>query len=213
MRKRLSAPFFALALGASTLLPATAQASDPSSPTTPHMERLVNEGEAFVQSVLLGPTSRSTPRTKEDAEDDAALKPAGDATPTPFIERMPRASLVLRDWRATQRIAGPSLVVDDIRPNTSNRIALFRVATDARFSVYGQVGAGELRIDPILCWGLRGTTAFAAQLGGGFSWKIAKQIDLGAELTYVMLRRETEDDPAPPKTGMVQALAAFRATF
>ncbi len=213
MRNRFTAPVFTLALTASALLPATAQASDPSSPTTPHMERLVNEGEAFVQSVLMGPTGRSTHRTKEDAEDDLVLKPAGEATTTPFIERMPRASLVLRDWRATQRIAGPSLVVDDIRPNTSNRIGLLRVATDAKFSIYGQVGAGELRIDPILCWGLRGTTAFAAQVGGGFSWNIAKHVDLGAELTYVVLRRESEDDPAPPKDGMVQALAAFRATF
>jgi hypothetical protein len=118
--------------------------------------------------------------------------------------------VVARDWRGSTKLVGDRrMLVDDLRPTASHRMVMGRVATDARLTLFAQAGAGEWRIDTVMFPSARSYSELAAQVGGGFDWRITPGLRIGGEAQYTMLSRNlsfTTDEVAPRMIAFVLAV-------
>jgi hypothetical protein len=188
----------ALSLG----LVGTASAAD-SAPKTPG---IIGEAERWLTAATAGPTVASEPTahgvtttTSRTAERDVAQSAAADRAS--FMDLVPNASLVARDWRGSMKIAGQrTMLVDELRPTASNRMVVARLATGGRFTTFGQLGVGEWRIDTAMFPNARAYSEVAGQVGGGFELAVSSRLRIAGEAQYTMLYRDltySADEVAP----------------
>lgn len=184
-----------LSLSITTFAAREAEAAD----TTPRNQTtllgLVEDGNRFVTAAMAG-----TAPSGREATASTANPTAEAVEPPPFVDLLPRASLIARDWRGSMKVAGRTMLLDDLRPSASQRMVLLRVASDARLSPYTQVGAGEWRIDPVLLPALPSRQAMAGTIGAGFELRTRAGIQIAAEADYTFFYREgpvAADDIAP----------------
>lgn len=191
-------------------LASPARAADPAPKTS--LVNLVDEGHRWFFAAAAGPTVASDPtaHTTTDATAERATAPAA-AAEQPFVDFSPNASLIARDWRGSLRIIGSrSMLVDDLRPTASNRMVMGRLATDARLSLFTQVGVGEWRIDPVMFPNAASYSELAGQVGVGFEMRITPRLRLAGEMQYTVLYHDlhyTTAEVAPHQAAAVLALA------
>lgn len=134
-------------------------------------------------AALLAGTSFAEPRRDYDAKSFA-----DGITPPPAIDLVPRASVVVRDWRGSMALGGPATVLDDVRPS-STRTLLVRVASGsrgARVAPFLQAGVGQWRFDPTLFPSLGVKDRVAASVGAGLQVRVAG-LALAAEVQHTAL--------------------------
>lgn len=183
------------------LTTAPARAADVAPKTT--LLGLVEDGNRFVNAAMAG----TAPSGRTPSENVAASRPA--AEPPPLVDFAPRASLVARDWRGSLRVAGRTMLLDDLRPSASQRMVLARVASDARLSPFVQIGAGEWRIDPVLFPNLPSRQAMAGQVGAGFELRTRSGVSVASEASYTFLYRPgpvAVEDGAPRIVALLFAI-------
>jgi hypothetical protein len=175
---------------------------------------VVGEAEKFLNAAMIGPTAASDmsvrPVVSPTAERaNAALLLAQEQKP--FVDFMPNVSVVVRDWRGSMKIMGErTMLLDDLRPTASNRMAVIRISTtDARLTPFGHVGAGEWRIDTAMFPHLRSYSEVAGQLGAGIELRLPRQLRMAAEAQYTVLYGNmayTADEVAPRMLAFLVAI-------
>lgn len=176
---------------------------------------IVGEAERWLTAATAGPTVASEPtlggvamQPSRTAERDTAASSAAEQPS--FMDLVPNASLVARDWRGSMKIAGQrTMLVDELRPTASNRMVVARVATSGRFTTFGQVGLGEWRIDTAMFPNARAYSEVAGQVGGGFELAVSSRLRVAGEAQYTMLYRNltyTPDEVAPRIVAFVLAI-------
>jgi hypothetical protein len=161
----------------------TARASERAPKTT--LYDLALDGNRFVTATMSG----AAPSGRETA--DANANPtAAPAAPPPLVDLLPRASLVARDWRGSLKVAGRTMLIDDLRPAASHRMVFMRIASDARLSPYAQAGAGEWRVDPVLFPQMPTRQAYAGSIGAGLELRTSAGLQIAAEGDYTIFYRE-----------------------
>jgi hypothetical protein len=171
-----------------------ARASDPTPKTT--LLDLALDGNRFVTGAMNG----GAPSGRESASATNANPTAAPAEPPPLVDILPRASLVARDWRGSMKVAGRTMLIDDLRPAASHRMVFLRIASDARLSPYAQVGAGEWRVDPVLFPQMPTRQAYAGSVGAGLELRTNAGLKIAGEADYSFFYREgpsAADDPGP----------------
>jgi hypothetical protein len=178
---------------------------------------LADEGRAWLTAATAGPTVASDPTARSTADAPTGERAIGAeqaplAEQAPFIDFLPNASLIARDWRGSIKIAGDhTMLVDDLRPSASNRMLIGRIATnEARISLFAQIGVGEWRIDTVMFPNAVSYSEVAGQVGGGFQLRISPRLHIASELQYTMLYRDlhyAEGEVAPRMTSFVIAAA------
>ncbi|MDB5213469.1 MAG: hypothetical protein JWO86_1396 [Myxococcaceae bacterium] len=171
---------------------------------------LVGEAERWLAAATAGPTAASDPSNHggvaregaSTAEREVAKPNAIGAEQQALIDfSSPTLSVVARDWHGSMRIMGDrTLVLDDLRATSSNRMVVTRLATDARLSTFVQMGVGEWRIDPAMFPTARSYSEVAGQIGSGFELRLSSRARIAAEATYTALYRDlhyTSDEVAP----------------
>jgi hypothetical protein len=143
---------------------------------------------------------------------------AGEDENAPWVVFVPRVSLVARDWRNARILSGERLALtDQMRVTSSSRMVLGRVYLGGgRIAPFGQVGAGEWRVDRDLVPNYACDQEMAAQVGFGFESKVTRSAALALETDYTVLMRD--GSPAPvaanlPNPRFVGVLAAARFSF
>jgi hypothetical protein len=162
-----------------------------------------------------GPTAASDPTARSTAESPTAARAVGPeraaVAEQPLIGLMPNASLIARDWRGSMKIVGDhTTLIDDLRPTASNRMIIGRLATGGRLSVFGQVGAGEWRVDTVMFPNAVSYSELAGQVGGGFQLRLTPRLAIAGEVQYTMLYRDlhyAEGEVAPRASSFVVAAA------
>ena len=172
---------------------------------------MIDQGQQWILAATAGPTAASDPTANR------AEQPTGDAiasaeSPRPFLALVPHASLVARDWRGSLQVVGShSMLIDDLRPTASNRMAVGRIATaGSHLSLFTQLGVGQWRVDTVMFPNALGDEALAAQIGAGFQLAITSRMRLAGEVDYTMLYRNlhyAENEVAPRMTSLVFAFA------
>ena len=210
-------PVFIAAAASLALLHASTASADV--PGKADIVRVVDDGTQALSAFMASPTAASQPTTRPDAD-----RPAFDGRKPidPDARALPRPSFVLRDWRESFVIAGaPALLVDDVRPFATNRVALARITAPAietkqavlSVSPFVQVGAGEWRIDPVLVPAMPIASTYAGQVGGGVEITIARQVHLAAEgqTTYLYGAQPWSGDVTLPRvfSGVVALQTQF----
>jgi hypothetical protein len=170
-----------------------ARAADPAPKTS--VVDLVDNGQRWLVAATLGPTVASDPTTRSTADaptaERARLGRAPDAEHEPLFDLSPNASIVARDWRGSMKIVGArTMLVDNLRPTASNRMVMGRIATDAKVSLFAQVGAGEWRIDTVMFPNTPSYSEIAGQVGGGFEARITPRFRFAGEVQYTILHRD-----------------------
>lgn len=200
-------PSILLAFAAAVLVPAGARAAEVAAPKG-SLIRVVEDGNAAFTAFVAGPTAASSPSLRADTPSRTAPADA------PFMDLVPRASLLVRDWRGSLRLAGAATnVVDDLRPSASNRLVIARVATGSRLSTFAQLGAGQWRIDPVLFPAFPTYDATCGQLGAGFQLAVTSRVRLAGEIEYTVLygTQPWSGDVAMPR--LVSSILALEAGF
>lgn len=157
-----------------------AHASDTALRTSTTILNLVEDGNRFVTAAMAG----TAPNGSESSPGAHANPTAETVEPPPLVDILPRASLVARDWKGSMKVAGRTMLLDDLRPAASQRMVLFRIESDARLSPYAQVGAGEWRVDPVLLPALPTWQALAGQIGAGAELRTSKGVQIAGEVGY-----------------------------
>lgn len=191
-------------------LASPALAADPSPKTS--LVNLVDEGKRWLFAATLGPTVASDPTAHTQTEATAERTSENVAREqAPFVDFSPNASVIARDWRGSMKIiGGRTMLVDDLRPTASNRMVMGRLATDARLSLFAQVGVGEWRVDTVMFPSAVSYSEIAGQLGGGFEMRLTPRLRVAGEAQYTMLYRDlhyTTGEIAPRISSFVLALA------
>jgi hypothetical protein len=158
---------------------------------------------------LMGAAAESPHATATTAE----AAPDADSSVTrsqPLVVLVPRAAVLVRDWRGSMRLAGQTAVTDDMRPSASYRMAVTRISASGRLAPYLQVGAGQWRLDPVLFPAQPSDEHIAGQLGGGMEVKASDRVRIAGEASYTFLYREPTDDPLPR---FITVFVAARASF
>lgn len=177
---------------------------------------IVGEAERWLAAANAGPLVASEPTlfgvagpTSRTAERGGYLLGTAAEHPT-FMELVPNASVVARDWRGSMKIAGHrTLLVDELRPTASNRMVVARVATGGRLTMFGQIGVGEWRIDTVMFPNARAYSEIAGQIGGGFELALTSHVRVAGEAQYTLLVRDqtyTADEVAPRILAFVVAI-------
>lgn len=186
--------------------------------------RVVDDGTQALSAFIAGPNAASQ-------AGHLGARPEADRPPTstpeakpvnPDARFLPRPSLLLRDWRESFVVAGaPALLVDDIRPFATNRVALARLTAPAietkratlSVSPFAQVGAGEWRIDPVLIPAMPIASTYAGQIGGGLEITIARQVHIAAEgqTTYLYGAQPWSGNVTMPR--VLSGVVALQARF
>jgi hypothetical protein len=183
---------------------------------------ILGEAERWVAAAMAGPTAASDPSTRGGAsasasETEAATTaeraPAAQEEDKPsFMDLLPNAALVARDWRGSTKLAGQrTMLVDELRPTASSRMLVARVATGGRFTTFGQLGVGEWRIDTAMFPNARAYSEIAGQVGAGFELALASRLRMAGEVQYTLLSRNatySPDEVAPRMLAVVLALDA-----
>lgn len=122
--------------------------------------------------------------------------PALAADGGPFMDLAPNAALVARDWRGSTKLAGHTILVDDLRPTASNRMLVGRLATGGRLTTFGQLGVGEWRVDTAMFPNARAYSEIAGQVGAGFELALWRRVRVAGEAQYTVLSRSATYAPA-----------------
>ncbi len=190
-------------------LAAVTHASDTRAADTPgpsvDLLRLVDRGSQW----LVSATAEAPPTTTDTARGDSALERRTPAQPL-VVLAPPRATVLVRDWRGSMRVAGEATVTDELRPSASYRMGVLRASSSGRLSGYVQLGAGQWRLDPVLFPGLPCDERLTGQVGGGVQMRLSRRAGVGAEALYSVVYRQPEDAPAPR---FFTLMFAARATF
>lgn len=178
---------------------------------------ILGEAERWLTAAAAGPTVGSEPAMQGPAQ-DASATAERRATATgprakelPFVDfSSPSLSLVVRDWHGSVKIAGDrKLLVDDLRPTSSNRLVVARVATDAQLTTFVQLGVGEWRIDPVMFPNARSYSEVAGQVSAGFELRLPSGVRLAGEAQYTALYHDLHysvDEVAPHIVAFVVAI-------
>lgn len=182
---------------------------------------ILGEAERWLTAAAAGPTVASdltmanVPGLPQDASaataERSATSPGPLAREVPFVDfSSPSLSLVARDWHGSVKIAGHrTLLVDDLRPTSSNRLVVARVATDARLTTFVQLGVGEWRIDPVMFPNARSYSEVAGQVSAGFELQLPSGVRLAGEAQYTALYHDLHysvDEVAPRIVSFVVAV-------
>jgi hypothetical protein len=171
-----------------------ARASEATPKTT--LLDLALDGNRFITGAMNGPA----PSGHESSAATNANPTATPVEPPPLVDILPRASLVARDWRGSLKVAGRTMLIDDLRPAASHRMVFARIASDARLAPYAQLGAGEWRVDPVLFPQMPTRQAYAGSLGAGLELRTNAGLQIAGEASYTFFYREgpiAADDPGP----------------
>ena len=198
----------------------TARAAGDAAPKT-GIVTMIDQGQQWLKAATAGPTAASDPSTRvgsptaNRAEESASRASTTPESPQPFLALQPSAAIVARDWRGSLQVVGErSMIIDDVRPTASNRMVMGRFSTSgSRLSLFGQVGAGQWRVDTVMFPNALSDEELAGQVGGGFELRISPQVRLASEVDYTMLYRNlhySENEVAPRMTSFV---LAFAGTF
>jgi hypothetical protein len=147
---------------------------------------LALDGNRFVTATMSG----AAPSGRESTDASSANPTATPTAPPPLVDLLPRASLVARDWRGSLKVAGRTMLIDDLRPAASHRMVFMRIASDARLSPYAQAGAGEWRVDPVLFPQMPTRQAYAGAIGAGLELRTTAGLQIAAEGDYTIFYRE-----------------------
>lgn len=193
-------------------LTSNALASDPAPKTS--LVNLADEGNRWLLAATAGPTVASDPTARSTGDAPTAERAASAPAPQPFVDFLPNLSLIARDWRGSMKVVGArSMLVDDLRPTASNRMVVGRISTDARLSLFAQVGAGEWRIDTVMFPGALSYSKLAGQLGSGFEIRIAPRLRLAGEVQYTMLYADLHYSAEQVKPISSSGILAIAGTF
>lgn len=177
------------------LTASAANATEASHPKATLLD-LALDGNRFVTQTMAG----AAPSGRESSPTANANPTAASVEPPPLVDFLPRASLVARDWRGSMKVAGRTMLLDDLRPAASHRMVLARIASDARLAPFVQAGAGEWRVDPVLFPNQPTRQALAGQIGAGFELRTLEGIQVAGEADYTFFYREgpiAADDIGP----------------
>lgn len=191
-----------------TVHASAAHAAETAAPKTTLLD-LALDGNRFVTSMMSG----TAPSGRESAVDTNANPTAMTADPPPLVDFLPRASLVARDWRGSLKVAGRTMLLDELRPAASHRMVFARIASDARLSPFAQVGAGEWRTDPVLFPNLPTLQAYAASMGAGFELRTNAGLSIAAEADCTFFRREGGVDADALGSHLVTVLFAAQTSW
>lgn len=162
-----------------------ARASENAIPKTTLLD-LALDGNRFVSGAMNG----QAPSGRESSSSTNANPTAAPAEPQPLVDILPRASLVARDWRGSLKVAGRTMLIDDLRPAASHRMVFARIVSDARLAPYAQLGAGEWRVDPVLFPQMPTRQAYAGSIGAGLELRTNAGLQIAAEADYTFFYRE-----------------------
>ena len=176
---------------------------------------IIGEAEQWITAALAGPAVASEPVARSGAREGAATaerdaKEPEEADRPSFMDLVPNAALVARDWRGSTKLAGQrTMLVDELRPTASNRMVVARVATGGRFTTFGQLGVGEWRVDTAMFPNARAYSEIAGQVGGGFELALSSRVRVAGEAQYTVLSRSATygpDEVAPRILAFVLAV-------
>lgn len=172
---------------------------------------LIDEATRWITAATAGGTTGAPPAQTTGAI--TAERPVGDAPtgtqPVPLFDLSPTLGLVARDWRGSMKIAGRTVLLDELRPTASSRMAFVRLATAGRLPTFVQIGAGEWRIDTAMFPNARSYAELAGQVGVGFELGLASGLRVAGEGQYTFLFRElrySADEVAPRMVGVLVAV-------
>jgi opacity protein-like surface antigen len=169
--------------------------------------RLLIEGATLLQGSVPGVTG-------VDAGRPAAVAPAAEKGATRqlhFLGTDYNVTVLVRDWRSAQRLAGGSLTpTDEVRISHSSRMAVARLrAMTGPLRPFIQIGIGQWRVDRDLVAVLSPkSTEMAAQAAVGVELQVAKNAALGVEADYTAFYRDGGADHQN-----VPAVQLFGLTF
>ena len=188
----------------------TASASARASERTPKASLLdlALDGNRLVNAAMNG----SAPSGRESSASESNPT-AAPAEPAPLVDLLPRASLIARDWRGSLKVAGRTMLIDDLRPAASHRMAIARSASDARLSPYAQVGAGEWRVDPVLFPQMPTRQAYAGSIGAGFELRTNAGLQIAGEAGYTIFYREGPKAPEENEPHVLTVLFAAQTSW
>lgn len=178
---------------------------------------IIGEAERWVTAAIAGPTVASEPTMHAGAAAEEAATAArevadADADRPAFMDLVPNAALVARDWRGSTSLAGQrTMLVDELRPTASNRMLVGRVMTGGRFTTFAQLGVGEWRVDTAMFPNARAYSEIAAQAGAGFQLALSSHVRAAGEAQYTVLSRSARyaaDEVAPRIVAFVFAIDA-----
>lgn len=108
--------------------------------------------------------------------------------------RVPRATLVARDWGGAALLLGHLSPTDQFRLSRSTRMIMGRVHVPiGRYTPFGQIGLGQWRLDPDLFPSCVRDVESAGQVGGGLEVAIAPSAVVALEADYTVLYREQHE--------------------
>ena len=112
---------------------------------------IAGEAEKWLVAGIAGPTAASDPIGRPLISPTADRVEAEHLLATahrPIVDLSPLVSVVVRDWRGSMQLIGQqTMLVDELRPTASNRMALVRVSTYvAWLKTLAHVGGGDWRI-------------------------------------------------------------------
>jgi hypothetical protein len=180
---------------------------------------IIGEAERWITAAVAGPTVASEPTARAGAGDGAATaeregNEQDDADKPSFVDLVPNAALVARDWRGSTKLAGQRMMlVDELRPTASNRMVVARLATGGRFTTFGQLGVGEWRVDTAMFPNARAYSEMAAQLGGGFELALSSRARMAGEAQYTVLSRSAIYGPGEVAPRILAFVLAVDARF
>lgn len=181
----------------------------------PRAPGIIGEAERWVTAAIAGPTVASDPIARGGASEGGATAerdaPAQeDADKTSFMDLVPNATLVVRDWRGSTKLAGQrTMLVDELRPTASTRMLVGRVATGGRFTAFGQLGVGQWRIDTAMFPNARAYSEIAGQVDAGFELALSSRVRVAGEAQYTVLSHSATyapDEVAPRILAFVLAI-------
>src|SRR5262245_2897718 len=123
---------FVIAALATMACGVSARAADVAASRVDWVELLDHGSKALLSGVAESP----------QASPSSTVPPGDTETPhaQPLVVLVPRAAVLVRDWRGSMRLAGPTTVTDELRPSASYRMAVTRVSSSGRLAPYVQIG-------------------------------------------------------------------------
>jgi hypothetical protein len=105
------------------------------------------------------------------------------------------------------------MLLDELRPEASNRMVMGRVATDGVLSFFGHVGVGQWRVDTVMFPNALADSDLAGQAGGGFELQIGSRLRVAGEVDYTMLYRDLHYAQGEVSPRMTSYMLAAVGTF
>ena len=132
-----------------------------------------------------------------------------------WFGKAPRLSVLARDWRGAQELAGGELFLTDLlRLSRSQRMLIGRVRlADGKLIPFAQIGLGQWRVDTDFLPILRPNTEAAGQIGGGFEYRVDATLAFAAETDFTVLYRESHEPEQVVSPRMWGGWLAARWTF